>query len=267
MRLCVLIFAIAKLSWCLKTLDQSMKSLRVVGGTSANENSAPFIVSFQHKGIHYCAGSIISKNWVLTAAHCLSSNAQVMDTILMSGSIYIAGTSTTTQKRGINYYVFNDLYLGGTSPYDIGLVYTKTPFIWTIAVNAINLPTDDYSSTGNAVLYGWGSISKDNNAKYPSILQLATVPIIPLDTCAKALSPNGKNVHNTNLCSGPLTGGVGICTSDSGGPLIQNIKGQQILVGIVSWGKLPCGQINSPSVYVKVSSMLSWIRKSQYVPK
>ncbi|KAM7352917.1 lectizyme-like [Cochliomyia hominivorax] len=258
----VLIFAFVKLSWCL-----TMNMGRVVGGADAAVNSAPFIVSFQHSGIHYCAGSILNKNWIITAAHCLSSKTLAKNTVLVAGSIHVAGTAKTTQRRTIDYYITHDLYLGGSSPYDIGLVYTKKAFIWSNAVAAISLPASESSATGNAILYGWGSISKTNNAIYPTLLQVATVQIIPLKTCEKALGAKGHDVHYTNLCTGPLTGGVGICTSDSGGPLIQNLKGKPILVGIVSWGKLPCGQINSPSIFVKVSSFIKWIEKHQVVPK
>ncbi|XP_037809929.1 trypsin-like [Lucilia sericata] len=264
----LLIFALAKLaSGLTTTLEPSMKMGRVVGGTSAAVNSAPFIVSFQQSGIHYCAGSILNNNWVLTAAHCLGSKTQVKSTTMVAGSIYVAGTAATTQKRSIDHYVVNDLYLGGTSPYDIGLVYTKTPFTWSNAVSAVTLPVSGSAPSGNAVLYGWGSTSKNNNAVYPNTLQVATVPIIPLNTCESALGPKGNDVHNTNVCTGPLTGGVGICTSDSGGPLVQNNKGKHVLVGIVSWGKLPCGQANSPSVFVKVSSFISWIAANQVIPK
>ncbi|KAM7352612.1 trypsin-1-like [Cochliomyia hominivorax] len=236
---------------------------RVVGGTNAAVNSAPFIVSFQQNGVHYCAGSIINANWIVTAAHCLASKAQVLSTTLVAGSIDVAGTASTTQKRTIDKYVVNDLYLGGTLPYDIGLVYTSTAFTWSNAVAAITLPASGSSPTGNALLYGWGSITTTNTANYPTKLQVASVPIISQSSCESALGTQGANVHDTNLCTGPLTGGVGICTSDSGGPLVQTVNGQNILIGIVSWGKLPCGQSNSPSVYVKVSSFITWISANQ----
>lgn len=236
---------------------------RVVGGSNAAANSAPFIVSFQQNGVHYCAGSILNENWIVTAAHCLTSKTQVLSSTLVAGSISVAGTAATTQKRSIDKYVVNDLYLGGTSPYDIGLVYTSTPFTWSNAVAPITLPASGSTPSGNALLYGWGSISTTNTANYPTTLQVATVPIISLSSCESALGTQGKNVHDTNLCTGPLTGGVGICTSDSGGPLVQTVNGQNILIGIVSWGKLPCGQANSPSVYVQVSSFITWISTNQ----
>ncbi|XP_061400223.1 chymotrypsinogen A [Musca vetustissima] len=260
------ILGFAKITCEANTLARVTPEGRLVGGTNAAANSAPYIVSIQKGGVHYCAGSILNQNWVVTAAHCLTSSSQVMSSTLVAGSIYVAGTGTTTQKRSIAYYVVNDLYLGGTTPYDIGLVYTKTPFQWSIAVAAVSLPVSGTVPTGNALLFGWGSTSTTNTAAYPSILQTATVPIISLDSCEKALGSKGADVHNTNLCTGPLTGGIGICTSDSGGPLVQQVNGKNVLIGIVSWGKLPCGQPNSPSVFVQVSSFNTWIAQNQVVP-
>lgn len=201
---------------------------------------------------------------MVTAAHCLASSTQVYSTTLVAGSILVAGTAATTQKRTISYYVAHDLYLGGTSPYDIGLVYTKTAFTLSGgAVAAASLPVANSVPSGTALLYGWGSTSTSSTASYPSTLQVATVPIISLQTCENALGSKASDVHQTNLCTGPLTGGLGICTSDSGGPLVQQ---SNVLIGIVSWGKMPCGQSNSPSVFVQVSSFNAWIAKNQVVP-
>ncbi|EDW45896.1 GM26738 [Drosophila sechellia] len=229
---------------------------RVVGGYPAAVNSAPYAVSMQYGGTHYCAASILNANWLVTAAHCLTNSNQVLGSTLVAGSIAWAGTASTTQTRSITYFVINDLYTGGTVPYDIGMIYTAS-------VAPVTLPSSGVVPTGTANLYGWGSTSTTNTASYPSTLQVATnVPIISLSSCESALGTKGSDVHSTNLCTGPLTGGVSICTSDSGGPLVQG----NVLIGIVSWGKLPCGQANSPSVYVQVSSFISWISANQQVP-
>ncbi|KAH8266642.1 hypothetical protein KR018_004797, partial [Drosophila ironensis] len=233
---------------------------RVVGGTAAAANSAPYAVSMQYSGTHYCAASILNANWLVTAAHCLANSAQVLGSTLVAGSIAVAGTASTTQKRSITYFVVNELYTGGTVPYDIGLVYTPTAFVWSAAVAPVTLPSSGVVPTGTATLYGWGSTSTTNTASYPTTLQVASnLPIISLTSCESALGTKGSDVHSTNLCTGPLTGGVSICTSDSGGPLVQN----GVLIGLVSWGKLPCGQADSPSVYVQVSSFISWISTNQ----
>ncbi|KAI9586379.1 trypsin-1-like [Glossina fuscipes] len=255
------------ISFKLLIVDSKSVDGRIFGGTNADSNNSPFIVSFRYKGLIYCAGSILNNNWVITAAHCLSSEPQVYKTSLIAGSIYANQTENSSQQRTIDRYVVNDLYLGDTKPYDVGLVYTKIGFKWTATVASIALPSKNVIPTGNAIVYGWGSTSNTNTEIFPNILQMAEVKIISMKACENALEYQASDLHSTNLCTGPLTEGKGICSSDSGGPLVQKLNGKNILIGIVSWAEIPCGRKNSPSVYVRVSSLITWISQNQKIPK
>jgi trypsin len=42
----------------------------IVGGTTASAGDFPFIVSLQRSGSHFCGGTLLNANTVLTAAHC-----------------------------------------------------------------------------------------------------------------------------------------------------------------------------------------------------
>jgi len=50
---------------------------RIVGGEEASKCQLPWQASLQrlhsYGSSHFCGGSLIAKNWILTAAHCLSS--------------------------------------------------------------------------------------------------------------------------------------------------------------------------------------------------
>lgn len=65
------------------------------------------------------------------------------------------------------------------------------------------------------------------------------------------------DISPTNLCTGPLTGEYAPCSGDSGGPLTENGE----VIGILSWGFVPCGSVDRPSVYVAVSEYVNWINE------
>lgn len=46
---------------------------RVVGGEEAPVGGYPFIVSLQFYSEHFCAGSIVNENWIITAGHCIKA--------------------------------------------------------------------------------------------------------------------------------------------------------------------------------------------------
>ena len=44
---------------------------KIVGGDTAIKGEFPFLVSLQDLAGHFCGGSLIAKDWVLTAEHCV----------------------------------------------------------------------------------------------------------------------------------------------------------------------------------------------------
>ena len=44
---------------------------RIVGGSDASQGEFPWMVSITRRGGHFCGGTLITKNHVLTAGHCI----------------------------------------------------------------------------------------------------------------------------------------------------------------------------------------------------
>lgn len=229
---------------------------RIVGGQNAQRHAAPWMVSIQWVLLgarHMCGASIISPDWVVTAAHCLIGLPPIGRMEVAAGRHDISVSENTEQRRSLNRRFVHEQFGGNVGPYDIGLLHFQIPFAFNAAVGAIALPRPDVTHSGTVRLVGWGSTSTGMLPTLPNILQTVNKPIVPYETCEAVLGDSP--LHPTNVCTGPLSGGTSACSGDSGGPLDQNGE----LVGIVSWGMIPCGSVGAPSVYTKVSSYIHWI--------
>lgn len=85
---------------------------------------------------------------------------------------------------------------------DIAILKLKTSLIFNKRVSAITLPQQNEIRTGNAVLSGWGFISKDLIISF-SVLQKVTVPLLDNQSCLEKIWNNGKkpNLYDTQICT------------------------------------------------------------------
>ncbi|KAL9707438.1 hypothetical protein quinque_010956 [Culex quinquefasciatus] len=216
---------------------------RIVGGINALPNEFPSIVSVRRVILtlttHVCANFVI---WA--GSHNLNLNED------------------TRQVISVQRSVVHPDYLGGVNPSDIAVMRLQNPLTFTPAIQPVNLPEDNVEPRlGAATLAGWGSISGANNVS-PTVLQKAVIPILDFDTCEEANGgPGASPFGPTNICTGPLTGGISACFGDGGGPLYIIENGVQTQVGISSWIWTPCGSFGRPSVYVGISHYLAWVRE------
>ncbi|XP_016922705.2 trypsin-3-like isoform X2 [Apis cerana] len=132
---------------------------RIIGGHNASINDYPYQVSIHYMGKHHCGGSIISENWLLTAAHCIYGLIPIKFKIRV-GSTY--------NNNGIEYNIRNIIlhenYNTRTFDYDAALIMLSTPLKISSTTKPITLAQSTTSvETGkNAVVTGWGHLSGDS---------------------------------------------------------------------------------------------------------
>lgn len=238
---------------------------RIVGGTDAEEKEFPYQVSLQLKGLfgagHYCGGSIIAPNVILTAGHCVTEVPlpPLTHVEVFAGIVSLSNHGANVQQSKVVASYVNPNYNGGVNPNDIALHVLETPLEFNDYVQPIALPQAGAEPTGDTILSGWGSTSNTQTPHYPDHLQKATLPIVDFKSCGDKLGASPLN-EASNICTGPIDGELSACSGDSGGPLVQDVDGQRTIVGIVSWGEIPCGK-GYPSVYTKVSNFIDFIQQ------
>lgn len=78
------------------------------------------------------------------------------------------------------------------------------------------------------------------------------------DDCNEPDAYNGQ-ISSSMFCAGVSGGGKDSCQGDSGGPIVIKKSGQDVQVGVVSWGD-GCGRPGKPGVYARVSVAEDWIK-------
>jgi secreted trypsin-like serine protease len=232
----------------------------IVGGTPVPKGTCRWFVQASTGG---CAGVLVARDVVLTAAHCgnhfaLGSRVRVGtvdrgtggDTFAVSARMIHANFGTSPNKL----------------PHDLMLLRLSVPTtnypIIPINVNA-QVPANRTSLVAAGFgLTGWnGSVS--------TVLRQATVAEFSChQSYQRDLDPR------LTLCAGSASNRpqAGTCAGDSGGPLFVEASSrggggggrgatQQLLVGITSFGADgSCGLV--PSGFVRLSGHAKWLKKN-----
>uniref|UniRef100_A0A2K5JCW2 trypsin n=1 Tax=Colobus angolensis palliatus TaxID=336983 RepID=A0A2K5JCW2_COLAP len=206
---------------------------KIIGGYTCGENSVPYQVSLNY-GYHFCGGSLINEEWVVSAAHCYKTLGEHNIEFINAAKIIPHPKYNEVKK-------YNN---------DIMLIKLSTPAVINAHVSTISLPTAPPAPDTVCLISGWGN-TLSSGADYPDELQCLDAPVLTQAECE--VSYPGRITSNM-FCVGFLEGGKDSCQGDSGGPVVYN--GQ--LQGVVSWG-YGCAK-NKPGVYTKVYNYVDWIK-------
>lgn len=130
-------------------------SSRIVGGKDAKDGDAPYQCSLQSNKRHFCGCSVISKEWIVTASHCIvgqsASNLEVL-------------VGTIDLKSGGTYYKVEKLiahedYNTPAFANDIALVRVQDAIQFSEKVQPIELLRDEVPDGAELTLTGWGRLN------------------------------------------------------------------------------------------------------------
>ncbi len=235
----------------------------IYGGQPVDISEAPYQVSLENQfGSHFCGGSIINCEWVVTAAHCVSSNP--------SGVVVHAGATDQTnnnlgQRIAVDQIIVHPNYI--TLHNDVALLHLATPLEFNDNVQPITYATPqntalaDIAPGTTAFITGWGD---SGSGCCSGVLLGASLPVIGNQDAGTLMTSSGNNCPP--WWSPPLDNsmiafyqqGIAAGPGDSGGPaVITKTDGTRVLVGASSWGG--CPRDFFPTMYANIRELSSFI--------
>lgn len=268
----------------------------ISGGKEAKQGSWPWQVrlySSMDDTVGYCGGSIIGPRWILTAAHCVEDESEV---VVGYGSV----DRTKTRKISGEKIVIHPDYLAGEKA-DLALIKLSNaiPDAQWIGIADAGVDRELLKPGAKVIVTGWGSkwdmdafnarlrdlVGNPEEAdvaavrsatqklarsmediQMPVLLHEVDLVVNDSSECKTAHEEIGFNkftIGETEICAQGPDGIKDSCTGDSGGPLVVPAPNSRkfVQVGIVSWG-LQCGNPLFPGVYTRVASFNDWIRET-----
>jgi secreted trypsin-like serine protease len=262
----------------LATLAFAVPAQAVVGGAPVPPGSFDYVANVRVMGVFGCTGTLIAREWVVTAGHCGSATGSLSQGLLPSptafppeayevvlGSVYADGRGGTTY--GVSEVrVEPDYAIQNGAGNDVTLMKLSTPALFA-PVRIAAAGERELWRPGDVMTVAGFGLTEEEAEEPPEQMHSTQVPITTDDYCADAY-PEGIGAGGdafdprTMVCAGYPEGKRDTCSGDSGGPLLApRDDGLLRLVGATSFGD-GCGRANKPGVYARLAEgpLREWIR-------
>ncbi|XP_076667402.1 phenoloxidase-activating factor 1-like isoform X1 [Andrena cerasifolii] len=262
---------------CGKDLTQ-----RIIGGEKTDLDEFPWMVLLEYakpnEKTTACGGVLISRRYVVTAAHCIKNPSGWSKTWRLE-SVRLGEYNTATDPDCISdgayeevcaddpisvriaEQVVHERYNPTSSDhkYDVALLRLSREVQFTNYIKPICLPSSaDFAQS--LYVAGWGRTENRSSSEVKLKLSLS---IAEKDQCQTTYRTAGVSIGYGQICAGGETG-KDSCKGDSGGPLmsrerIRDGTARWTVVGVVSFGPKRCGTPGWPGVYTRIIDFVPWI--------
>merc|ERR1712110_845741 len=243
---------------------------RIVGGVEARPNEFPWIASlilimggFETDSM--CGGTLVSAEWIVTAAHCLYKDNDFKTLYKTSEMVWTLGehdffdtteTKIPTVRVKVEKIIVSREWDSMTTIGDIALIKLAKPVDLKKYTPACLAKTGDSFVGKSAWVYGWGQTSFKADFGESKLRKLE----LKVASNKECMAWSAKNNMNWDLKSSQVCAGAGVgkdsCKGDSGGPLTSEVNGRHVLIGDVSNGNACKGPY---SVYGSIAHYRKWI--------
>lgn len=225
----------------------------IINGRNADPSEIPWQVSLQNSDGHFCGGSIISKKFILTAAHCVSKKSAKNIYVMSGGELQDELIKLPSVKKIITSNYKTWFQNKGIKRHDIALLELSNNIELSSKIAIIDLPEVStnadienllLNAENNIIITGWGITE---NTTRPDHLQVVeNVKLYPLpdsdfwDEENKKIITEGYyslidywgTYSSGDYIVSKVENGKSLCRGDSGGPIA--IKNKNILLGVAS---------------------------------